>query len=63
MSITQPRARATQPASTQPAGTQPPLLPVPDTAEKYGYVERNLTFLTLTLVIGAVCLVFSQLRF
>jgi cellulose synthase (UDP-forming) len=48
----------------QPPGEDAwPLTLVPDGAEKYGYIQRNLTFLALTLVIGAACLIFSQLRF
>ena len=47
----------------QPPGQDALLTPAPDGAEKYGYIQRNLTFLTLTLVIGAACLIFSQLRF
>ena len=35
----------------------------PDDIEKYGYVERNLGYLATILVIGASCLIVSQLRF
>ena len=35
----------------------------PDDEEKYGYIQRNLPYLTTTLVIGAGCLVISQVRF
>jgi cellulose synthase (UDP-forming) len=35
----------------------------PDDSEKYSYVDRNLGYLTTILVIGAGCLVVSQLRF
>jgi cellulose synthase/poly-beta-1,6-N-acetylglucosamine synthase-like glycosyltransferase len=35
----------------------------PDDNEKYSYVQRNLPYLTIVLVIGAGCLIFSQLRF
>jgi cellulose synthase (UDP-forming) len=35
----------------------------PDDAEKYAYVERNLGYLAMILVIGASCLIYSQLRF
>jgi cellulose synthase (UDP-forming) len=35
----------------------------PDDAEKYAYVERNLGYLAMILVIGASCLTYSQLRF
>jgi cellulose synthase/poly-beta-1,6-N-acetylglucosamine synthase-like glycosyltransferase len=39
-----------------------PPLP-PDDNEKYSYVQRNLPYLTTVIVIGSVCLIFSQLRF
>jgi cellulose synthase (UDP-forming) len=35
----------------------------PDDNEKYSYIERNLGYLTTILVIGASCLIVSQLRF
>jgi cellulose synthase (UDP-forming) len=35
----------------------------PDDAEKYAYVDRNLGYLAMILVIGASCLIYSQLRF
>jgi Glycosyl transferase family 2 len=35
----------------------------PDDNEKYAYVQRNLPYLTTVLVIGATCLIVSQLRF
>jgi cellulose synthase (UDP-forming) len=35
----------------------------PDDDEKYCYVERNLGYLATILVIGASCLILSQLRF
>jgi cellulose synthase/poly-beta-1,6-N-acetylglucosamine synthase-like glycosyltransferase len=34
----------------------------PDDAEKYAYIQRNLPYLTTTLVISAVCLTVSQIR-
>jgi cellulose synthase (UDP-forming) len=49
------------PAASHQAG--PPLLPVPDSGEKYSYIDRNLVFLTMTLLLGAACLIFSQVRF
>ena len=40
------------------------VLPLPpDDSEKYSYIERNLGYLTTILIIGAGCLVVSQLRF
>jgi cellulose synthase/poly-beta-1,6-N-acetylglucosamine synthase-like glycosyltransferase len=35
----------------------------PDDHEKYAYIQRNLPYLTTVLVIGASCLIVSQLRF
>jgi cellulose synthase (UDP-forming) len=35
----------------------------PDDDEKYAYVQRNLPYLTTTLVISAACLTISQVRF
>jgi cellulose synthase (UDP-forming) len=39
------------------------VLPVPpDDEEKYSYVHRDLPYLTTVILIGAVCLAYSQLR-
>jgi cellulose synthase (UDP-forming) len=35
----------------------------PDDQEKYSYLDRNLGYLAIILVIGATCVVFSQVRF
>jgi cellulose synthase (UDP-forming) len=35
----------------------------PDDEEKHGYVDRDLPYLTTVLVIGAGCLIVSQIRF
>jgi len=35
----------------------------PDDDEKYGYIQRNLPYLTTILVIGSGCLIVSQVRF
>jgi cellulose synthase (UDP-forming) len=35
----------------------------PDDDEKYAYIQRNLPYLTTILVIGAGCLIISQVRF
>ena len=35
----------------------------PDDKEKYSYVDRNLPYLAIVLVIGASCLTISQVRF
>jgi cellulose synthase (UDP-forming) len=35
----------------------------PDDEEKYVYVQRNLPYLTTVLIIGAACLIISQVRF
>jgi cellulose synthase (UDP-forming) len=37
--------------------------PPPDEQEKYSYIERNLGYLATILLIGASCLIVSQLRF
>ena len=39
------------------------LPPPPDDNEKYAYTHRNLPYLTTSLVIGASCLIISQIRF
>lgn len=39
------------------------LCPPPDDREKYAYIRRNLPYLTITLVVSAACLTYSQLRF
>jgi cellulose synthase (UDP-forming) len=39
------------------------LPPPPDDEEKYAYINRRLPYLTTILVIGASCLIISQLRF
>jgi cellulose synthase/poly-beta-1,6-N-acetylglucosamine synthase-like glycosyltransferase len=46
------------------AGSARLLLPrPPDDDEKYSYVQRNLLYLAIVLVIGASCLTVSQVRF
>jgi cellulose synthase (UDP-forming) len=53
----------------QAAAPAPPAPPVavlpapPDDREKHAYVERNLVYLATLLIIGAGCLVASQVRF
>jgi cellulose synthase (UDP-forming) len=39
------------------------LPPPPDDDEKYAYVDRNLPYLTITLMVSASCLIVSQIRF
>src|SRR5215469_8417946 len=57
------------PASTVGAASRPSpqtrlVLPYPpDDAEKYAYVQRSLPYLTTILVIGAGCIIISQVRF
>jgi len=57
------------PASTVSAASRPSpqtrlVLPCPpDDAEKYAYVQRSLPYLTTILVIGAGCIIISQVRF
>jgi cellulose synthase (UDP-forming) len=53
--------RALEAAQAAPAVSALPA--PPDAREKYSYAERNLTYLTTTLVIGTVCLIVSQARF
>jgi cellulose synthase (UDP-forming) len=59
---------------TRAAGTEPTAPPrdnqsrlvlrqPPDDDEKYAYIQRNLPYLTITLVISATCLTISQIRF
>jgi cellulose synthase (UDP-forming) len=43
--------------------TQSPVVSVPDDAEKYAYVDRDLPYLATLLFIGAGCLTVSQVRF
>jgi cellulose synthase (UDP-forming) len=54
-------------AVTAPARRRAPaglVLPrPPDDDEKYAYIQRNLPYLTTILVIGAGCLIISQVRF
>ena len=45
------------------ASTRVVLPEPPDDDEKYAYVQRNLPYLTITLVISATCLTISQIRF
>ena len=48
----------------RPAGRTRLVLPQPpDDTEKYSYLQRNLPFLTTTIVISAACLTISQIRF
>jgi cellulose synthase (UDP-forming) len=44
-----------------PAG--PELPHPPDDDEKFGYIHRNLPYLTAMIVIGAGCLIISQIKF
>jgi cellulose synthase/poly-beta-1,6-N-acetylglucosamine synthase-like glycosyltransferase len=50
-------------AGTRPSPNRLVLPRPPDDDEKYGYVQRNLPYLTTILVIGASCLTFSQVKF
>jgi cellulose synthase (UDP-forming) len=57
------------PVSTVTAPQRPPqqariVLPgPPDDEEKHAYVQRNLPYLTTILLIGAICILISQVRF
>ncbi|MGO9294912.1 MAG: glycosyltransferase family 2 protein [Streptosporangiaceae bacterium] len=62
--MTRAPAAAAAPVRPPPAAARGPVLPhPPDEAEKYLYTRRNLPYLTMTLTLGACCLVFSQIRF
>jgi cellulose synthase (UDP-forming) len=56
-------ARPVIPVATrpQPRGLVPPR--PPDDDEKYSYTQRNLPYLTTVILIGSICLIFSQVRF
>jgi cellulose synthase (UDP-forming) len=61
-------ARVAQVSATGATGAPrrvrcPVLPPPPSDCEKYAYVHRNLPYLTITLVVGASCLIVSQFRF
>jgi cellulose synthase (UDP-forming) len=49
------------PAARQHVGSALPA--VPDAGEKYSYIDRNLVFLAMTLILGSACIIFSQIRF
>jgi cellulose synthase (UDP-forming) len=55
-----PRTPAARVAAPRPGVVLPP---PPDDEEKYLYIYRSLPFLTTMLVIGAGCMIVSQLRF
>jgi len=56
--------KADRPSAAARTGSSRVVLPEPpDDEEKYAYVQRNLPYLTITLVISAACLTISQLRF
>jgi cellulose synthase/poly-beta-1,6-N-acetylglucosamine synthase-like glycosyltransferase len=55
-----PTATAKAPRPGQPRLVLPA---PPDDDEKYAYVQRNLPYLTMTLVVSGTCLTISQLRF
>jgi cellulose synthase (UDP-forming) len=50
-------------ARTPPRQPSPVHAPPPGDHEKYAYIGRNLPYLTTGLVVSAVCLIVSQLRF
>jgi cellulose synthase (UDP-forming) len=57
-------AATSAPAAARVAAQRAAVLPAPpDDDEKYSYADRNLAFLTTMLVLGASCLIVSQLRF
>ena len=50
-------------ADQQRPPTGPELPHPPDDDEKFGYIHRNLPYLTAMIVIGAGCLIISQIKF
>ncbi|HEX9625102.1 MAG TPA: glycosyltransferase [Streptosporangiaceae bacterium] len=58
MSATISRLRAPASPATSTARYRPP-----DDTEKYAYLDRDLAYLATILIIGAACLVISQVRF
>jgi cellulose synthase/poly-beta-1,6-N-acetylglucosamine synthase-like glycosyltransferase len=58
-----PPAGAAATATWQQPETSLVIPPPPDDHEKYEYIDRSLPYLTTMLVIGASCLIFSQIRF
>src|ERR1022692_4261352 len=76
MSATRQASQEPPVSATEQAPLEPPasavsaarrgrlVLPLPpDDDEKYAYIHRNLPYLTTSLVIGAGCLIISQIRF
>jgi cellulose synthase (UDP-forming) len=63
MTTTLPPGPARTGLATRPQAADPVLPAPPDSREKYTYTERNLVFLTMTVALGAACLIFSQVRF
>src|ERR1022692_2564225 len=76
MSATRQASQEPPVSATEQAPLEPPasavsaarrgrlVLPLPpDDDEKYAYIHRNLPYLTTLLVIGAGCLIISQIRF
>ncbi|HYA49571.1 MAG TPA: hypothetical protein VEG33_00210, partial [Streptosporangiaceae bacterium] len=63
--MTATTGRSASPAAAQPAGATPRLVPPhpPSEEEKYAYLDRNLPYLTTGLVVGAACVIISQIRF
>jgi cellulose synthase (UDP-forming) len=53
-------AASARAALRQPAPTLPP---PPGDSEKYAYIDRNLSYLTITLAVSGTCLIISQVRF
>ena len=57
------RSRPTDRHPGQPQRPRLTLPQPPDDLEKYGYLQRNLPYLTTILAISATCLIISQFRF
>ena len=54
---------AAVPAPQAITGVPPGAPPASRDSEKYAYINRNLPYLTITLVVSATCLIISQIRF
>jgi cellulose synthase (UDP-forming) len=59
----EPAAGALAVTAGEPESASLVLLDPPDESEKYCYVDRDLPYLATILVIGAMCLIISQVRF
>jgi hypothetical protein len=54
-------SRSVPAAGTRPGDLVAPL--PPDDQEKYSYIQRNLPYLATVILLGSVCVIYSQVRF